>query len=430
MEVTRREVWLGEQLRADAWLVGPYEISDFRPEQMPAYDGFWKESLEIPRRLRPEVRAGAWAYLLTRAALFPTRAGLLTVEPLRGTADVAVRGGRFGVFGRLVQVPKRTEPVAVRVKPLPPGAPPGFDPGNVGALTLQRSATPDRVAAGEPVTVRITVAGDGNVRTFAPPRLPDLPGARAYQPTTTDRTEDRGGRLFGTRTVEIVVVPERAGELVLPAAEWPFFDPRAGKYQVAITPTVRVAVDPPRPAPRAAAPAAPELGDRLRPIRADGALRPVGPPPWQRPWFLALLAAPPVAFLAIAAAARLRAGAGARAAAGAGRDARRALLGARRRHVRDPAGAVAEAERALHAYASARLARPAAGLTRDALAAALARAGAHPRAVRALLQALELADAARYGGGAVDAEEVLVAAERAVAALEEADWERVQEADA
>ena len=430
MEVTKREVWVGEQLRADAWLVGPYEISDFRAEQMPAFDGFWKENLEIPRRLRPEVRGHAWAYLLTRAALFPTRPGPLTVEPLHGTADVAVRGGRFGAFGRLVQVPKRTEPIAVRVKPLPAGAPHGFDPGNVGALTLQLSAAPERVAAGEPVTVRITVAGDGNVRAYAPPRLPDLPGARAYQPTTTDRLEDRGGRLFGTRTVEIVVVPDRAGELVIPAGEWPFFDPRAGKYQVAITPAVRVAVDPPRPAPRDAAPAAPELAARLRPIRADGALRPVGPPPWRRPWFLALLVAPPVAFLAAAAAARLRAGAGARAAAGAGREARRELLAARRRGGRDPAGAAAEAERALQTYASRRLARTAAGLTRDALAAALALAGAHPRAVRALLQALDLADAARYGAGDVRVEEVLAAAERALAALEEADWEPAREVGA
>jgi hypothetical protein len=426
MELTKREVYLGEQLTADAWLVGPSEMR-FGPKSMPSYDGFWREEVEIPPSLRPTSRGDQWAYLLTRSALFPTRTGELTLEPVQGTVEVLLRGNAYSAFGEVVQVERGSEPVTVRVKPLPPDAPPGFDRGNVGSLTLSAEVAPERVAVGEPVTLRVTVSGDGNVRAIVPPRLPALSGARAYQPATTDRSEVRDGRIYGTRTVETVIVPDRAGTLVLPSLEWPYFDPRAGKYQVAITPALQVTVDPAGAAPRAAARGADALDVPLRPIRADGALHRIGPPPWRHPWFLALLLVPPLAFLAAAGAERLRAGgAGARAIGAAARQARRRLAAARRKRARDPRGAAAEVERALLGYAGARLGRPAAGLTREALASELARAGAHAPAVRALLQALELVDAARYGAGDVHAEELLTGAERALEALEEADWQQAR----
>jgi hypothetical protein len=67
------------------------------------------------------------------------------------------------------------------------------------------------------------------------------------------------------------------------------------------------------------------------------------------------------------------------------------------------------------------------GLTREALARELSRAGAHPPATRALLQALDVVDLARYGAGRAKGEEVLAAAERALSALEEADWQPERE---
>ena len=78
-------------------------------------------------------------------------------------------------------------------------------------------------------------------------------------------------------------------------------------------------------------------------------------------------------------------------------------------------------ERALIGYCADKLGRPAAGLTRDELARALAEAGAHPPALRALAAALDACDAGRFGG-AVARQELLEIAGRAMAALEEAHW--------
>lgn len=431
-EVERREVWMGEQLPVTFWLVSPYQVVHYGNGKPPRYEGFWQEVLETPAKLEAVQRGDALAYLVQRVALFPTRAGELTIDPFGlHEVTVPVRGGGFDPFGDVVQLDRSTEPVPIKVKPLPPNPPPGFEPSNVGSLTLDVKTTPERVAVGEPITVRVTVSGDGNVRALTPPRLPEIPGARVFQPTSSDRAEARKGRLQGSRTVETVLVPDRAGELVIPGISWPFFDPRAGKYQVAMAPAQRVTVLPAAPA---AAPRGPGAGSAalagLHGIRADAALRRAGPPPWQTPWFLALLALPPLAFAAAAGLERLRAADAGLASRVAGRSARRTLATARRRLSRDPAGAMGEVERALLIYASGRLGRPAAGLTREALTSALTRAGAHPPAVRMLLQALELVDASRYGAGDAHGEEVLSAAEDALSALDEADWQPDREVGA
>lgn len=429
VELDRREVFLGEQVTATVRLYSPLGVVAYERFTPPPHDGFWTEELETPQTLRYEVRAvngvPTRVYLLTRIALFPTRSGALSIGPF--SLDVAVRTGTdnpFDPFPEVRRVQRRSAPRSLTVKPLPPGAPPGFASVNVGSWKLEARAPEGPVAAGDPVPVRLVARGDGNVRALALPRLPAVPGAKAFEPTGTEEVATRGGRLGGTRTVETVLVPERTGELVVPPLEWPVFDPRAGRYEVLRTAELRVRVGPGAGPGAASTAGSNALAAGLRPIRADLSLSRRGPPPWRSPLFLLAVALPPAAFAAAAAAARVRdrSGERARRVRAAGRAARRALARARRRRAAgDPAALLAEVERALLGYAADRLGRPAGGLTRDALAAALAEAGAHPPAVRALSGALDALDRARFGaGGAPD--EVLAAAERALALLEEADW--------
>jgi hypothetical protein len=229
----------------------------------------------------------------------------------------------------------------------------------------------------------------------------------------------------GARILETVLVPDGSSEVVVPPLSWSFFDPAARAYRTVRTSELRLAVSP--GAPGGPGPGENALAAGLRPIRSGGRLAARSPPPWRGPVFLAALALPVLGFAALAAADlardRARAGSGARRHRAAGGAARRRLGRAGRLAHRGGRDAfLAEVERALVGYASDKLSRPAAGLTRDDLSRALAAAGAHPPAVRALSAALEICDAARFGGGAAEPSEVLSAAERALRLLEEADW--------
>jgi hypothetical protein len=428
LRLDRKEAFVGEQVTATLELVSPVALvgeDAYRPASL---DGFWAEDLRVDQRERIETSGGVplRVILLKKLALFPNRPGALTVGPfeLEFRVQIASRDP-FGLFPEVRRARRQSRPVSVAVKPLPPGAPAGFEPGNVGEWSLSREAPAGEQPAGQPFAVKLVARGTGNLKTLSLPGLPPTPGLRAFDPAASDEVKPQGDRLGGARTVETLVALEREGTVKLPAVEWPYFDPRAGRYQRARLPELRLAAGPAAAAPRARADAA-ASGAELRPLRPDGELWPRRPPAWRSPWFLGAAVAPPLLFAALALGLQLRdglaRGEGARRRRGAADRARRRLAGARRRLA---AGEVVEAygdaARALEGYAADRLATPVAGLTREALASALARAGARGPAAGLLARALEACDAGRFGGAA-GLEDLLARAEEAVARLEETEW--------
>lgn len=429
VEPDRREAFVGEQVTVSIWLYSPLGVVEYERFAPPSHDGFWSEELETPRTLQSVVqrRNGlpTRAYLLQRVALFATRAGALTLGPAELRLGVRVGGGSiWNPFPQVARLTRRSAPVAITVKPLPPGAPPGFEPLDVGTLSIEASAPEPRAVAGQPVAIRLTAAGEGNVRTLALPRLPAIPGARAFEPTLSEQVAPRGLRIAGSRTLETVLVPEQAGELVVPPVTWSWFDPQAGRYQTARTAELRIPVLPAAPGGSAVA-GSNALAAGLRPIREDAALSRRAGPPWRSPLLAAALALPPLAFAGCVLLRRRSrpADPAARRRGAAGR-ARRRLARARDHGLgpdaADRAACALEVEQALLGYASDRLGRPALGLTRDALAAALDEAGFPAAAVRGLVLALDLSDAARFGGGGASPDALLPAAERAIELLEQA----------
>jgi oxygen tolerance protein BatD len=428
VEVDRREVFLGEQVTAAVWLLSPAGVVDTESYQPPLYDGFWVEEIERPQRLTFQVRSVRGvpirAYLLQKLALFPTRAGTLELGAFRIEVLLRLGGDSFlSPLSDLRRARRESAPLAIRVKPLPPGAPAGFQAVNVGTWEVEATASDRAVAAGQPVSIRLAASGEGNVRALALPRLPDVPGARRFEETASEDLQRRRGRIGGSRTLETVLVPDAPGELVVPPVAWPYFDPASGRYEVARTEELRIAVasGPAPAAEREPRPGAPEL----RPIRAGGALAPRRPPPWARSPFLAAVALPPLAFagLALADAWRRRAArtAPSRRAREAGRRALRRLRTARALAASDRGAALAEVERALAGYARDRLGPGTDALTRAELSAALVAAGAREVAAAALAAARDACDAARFGGGAAP-EDVLGLAERALSLLEGSPW--------
>ncbi|HET9554865.1 MAG TPA: BatD family protein [Anaeromyxobacteraceae bacterium] len=435
VELDRKEAFLGEQVTVSVWLLSPVGVVSYEGYKPPLYDGFWSEEVETPQSLAFQVRqlngAPVRAYLLQRLALFPTRSGPIELGAFQ--ADVVVRVGSdspFDPFPDVRRVTRRSAPVTVQVKPLPPGAPQAFDSVNVGTVSLAASLSEKTVAAGQPVTLKLVAQGEGNVKAWSLPSLPKLPGLRAFAPTSSDKVAPKGTRIAGLRAVETVLVPEAEGTLVVPPLAWPVFDPKTGAYQVLRTAELKLEVAAPPPTAAAtsvaAAPGQNALAAGLRPIRAAGELSRRADPPWRGPPFWLLLGGPVALFAGLVGWDRVRehraAGGGARRLKDAGKVARRRLASATRlSRGAEAAPFFAEVERALTGYCADKLGRPAAGLTRDELCRALTDAGAHAPAVRALAAALDATDAGRYGGAA-DRGEVLALAGRAMELLEEAHW--------
>ncbi len=133
----------------------------------------------------------------------------------------------FGMMGQQQRRTIQSEPVALEVKSLPSGAPPGFS-GAVGNFTMTVEANPKSVQVGDPITVTSTVTGRGNFDRIDGPVLEDERGWHKYPPTSKFKQDDDVG-ISGTKTFETVLSPNEKKQTIAPFV-FSFFDPAKEKY--------------------------------------------------------------------------------------------------------------------------------------------------------------------------------------------------------
>jgi len=403
MRAEPTEVSVGQQttLLIRFWRRADVDVLDagFIP---PETEGFWKEDLP-PERHSQASRGGA-TYDLTeiRMALFPTRAGDLTVSPARVHVQYRDPGGNrgdpfsfFGLGGRQREAEPASNPVSVRARALPKPAPAGFL-GAVGRYTIE--ARPDRDGArqGEPFTWMVTIEGEGNISAVEGPRFPDIPGCRGLDGGNSAKTTKDGDVVGGSKSFSRILIPESAGNLELPSLSWVVFDPREGRYVALTVPSRRI------PVVAATGIAADDasrgrVGAAIRGIRSSTRLRSLSTErPWKQAgfWLLQLI---PIGALAAAFVLQRRRARIERDPAGARmrRAPRklRAALAAVAADREDPWGALVHA---LDEFLVDRYGAEIRGMTRPALGEALVERGCDPGVSASLVSFLEQADARRY----------------------------------
>ncbi len=220
----KQSVYVGEPLeytvrvQADAMLLGEPQYD------APKFTGFWAHE-------PPQSRQGANASEI-KTLLFPTKAGTLTIDPATIRAD-------GGFFSNALE--RKTEPVAIQVKPLPQGAPAEFN-GAVGQFEI--NATPDKTETrvGEPITVRVEIRGAGNFDMLAEPKWINDSNWRAFDAKAETKSDVVNGALVGTKTYERTLIPTKEGTLKIPATRFAYFDPSDEKYHVVETQAIQVQV--------------------------------------------------------------------------------------------------------------------------------------------------------------------------------------------
>lgn len=391
--VDKPEPYVGEQVTYTLEVYERLPFPQIQLRQLPGFQDFWSE--ELPEgQTRQAVVAGV-AYRVhpgLRRALFPQRAGSLTLSP----AEVGV-GMRRRIKGR---------PTTLEVKPLPAGAPPGFSPNNVGVYTIAAEVDRTQVKVGEPFTLTVTIRGTGNIRVIDPGTWPELPGLRRYEPKTETQITT-GALLGGERRYAFLVIPERGGALTIPAHTFHFFDPATASYETATSAPIEIAVegDPnaaPAPASEAPPPTAAEEEGILAAIAEPGALPRTTPSePWLTPARFAWgMAGPPVLLALGTATSALwrRFGPDEASRAAAARAARqRDLLAQAERGVATGEGFYNALAQLLQGAAVERAGPEGEGLPRHALLRLLADRGVPAADCDRLRELLDRCDAARFG---------------------------------
>jgi hypothetical protein len=223
--------------------VNAYEIS-----RLPSTPGFWTEEFQLAQQpaVQDAVIKGRHyrKAVIRKVALFPTRSGKLTVDPLEVTCQVQVQqkqSRRRDPFDRLFDSPfsryrteeRFIETVALQfqVLPLPErGKPNGFS-GAVGQFDLDVTLDRQQVKANEALSMTARFSGTGNIKLLPAPNFVVPPDFEAYEPKESSKLNKSGQRIVGSKTFEYVLIPRVAGTSELPAVTFSYFDPVSKTYK-------------------------------------------------------------------------------------------------------------------------------------------------------------------------------------------------------
>jgi hypothetical protein len=185
-------------------------------------------------------RGKSFEAFVYQRAIFPVAAGRFTIPSARLTYALPLTPS---FFSRDESYEARSDSiVVVAIDPPAAGRPPDYQ-GAVGALSIAADLDSGRARVGDPLLLRVRVAGVGNVKLLPRPplRVPWATVVPADERVTvnTDRDTVRGAKEF-----DWVLTPTRPGMRTLPSMRYWYFDPWTESYQLAEAPPDSVLVAP------------------------------------------------------------------------------------------------------------------------------------------------------------------------------------------
>ncbi len=242
--VDKKSVFQNEQLLVKYNLYFRLSVRSYNVEKIPANPGFWMEEFKLPSQppIGKEIINGVTYQVATlrKVALFPTRTGELTIEPMIISVDALVKKNRRSrsifdnffddPFGQTVKKTLNSNPVSISVKPLPVSNRPTDFQGVVGNYKMSVNSDKTELKANEAVSIKLLISGEGNLKLLKPPVLTLPSDMEVYDPkeqTSISREKDQVG---GSKTIEYVVVPRFKGEYRIDPVSLSYFDPRKAKY--------------------------------------------------------------------------------------------------------------------------------------------------------------------------------------------------------
>ena len=121
--------------------------------------------------------------------------------------------------------------IDIQVDPLPE-RPVGFS-GGVGHFTVSAALNKTETKANDPVSLRITVSGVGNLKLIKQPQIELPKDFDKYEPKVTDKTKLTSNGIEGSMIYDILIVPRHQGHYELPPVSLTYFDTTAKAYKTA-----------------------------------------------------------------------------------------------------------------------------------------------------------------------------------------------------
>lgn len=243
--INKSNLYEGEALTATVKLYSRVDLLRIDDLNFPKYPGFFIKTIYTPDRINLERETyNGKIYntaILRRDLLFPQKSGKLTI----GKADIdlivrQVTGKTRNFFGQIVnryeniQRSVSSVPINIRVKPLPDGMPDDFS-GIVGSnFSLKTEIDKKALKTDESSKLKITLSGEGNLHMFNE-LSPLIPPEIESFPETKDKVQFGVGGAAGSKEFTYLLIPRSPGKYLIPAVNFSYFDTQSKRYRTIST---------------------------------------------------------------------------------------------------------------------------------------------------------------------------------------------------
>ena len=254
----KRIVKQGEQVTIIYKLYTKLNMSSPSITKMPSFKGFWVVDLNTKQTINFQIEMyngeRIRAAVIKKVALFPTKSGKFTITPFELNVPVLVRRRRTGnnVFNNFFNDPffsqpqtinylAKSNPVNIKVEPLPSKNVPSSFKGAVGKFNLTSSIDKKQVKVNGTLNLKLTISGTGNIQLIDMPDLNLPPGLEKYEPKTTVSIKKQN-IVSGNKTVDYLIVPRTLGDKIIPSVKFTYYDIYQNKYVTLYTPEYKIKV--------------------------------------------------------------------------------------------------------------------------------------------------------------------------------------------
>ena len=131
--------------------------------------------------------------------------------------------------------------IDIQVDPLP-NKPVGFS-GGVGHFSISAQLNHTSVKEGTPLTLRVVVGGNGNLKLIKQPVVDFPKDFEKYDPKVTDKTKLTANGIEGNMIYDYLVVPRNRGEYTIPPVSLVYYDTVLDSYKTVKTQPIKVTVE-------------------------------------------------------------------------------------------------------------------------------------------------------------------------------------------
>lgn len=210
--------------------------------KMPDLKSFYSQEIPLPQQKKFTVenvngkpyRTVTWSQYV----MFPQMTGKLEIPPLtfegvvvQANRDIDPFEAFFNGGSGYVEVKKQIKApgLSIQVDPLPE-RPADFS-GGVGQFSITVKLDKTEVSANDPVTLRVTISGNGNLKLIKEPQVKFPADFDKYDAKQTDKTRLTTNGIEGSMIYDILAVPRHQGTYEIPPIEFTYYDTQANAYK-------------------------------------------------------------------------------------------------------------------------------------------------------------------------------------------------------